>query len=129
MDDPPTPLVIGDDGEIQGLPMPDKPKKLPPSARRRAIRRLVIFLGIAFPVAACAILATLVADGRLDVTGLPIYRRLCVATLGKPRLAYSWSTGTMFGASTLNMAQTISGGAPPLDLQQPFPQQTVPVQN
>src|SRR5579859_7025042 len=90
---------VGDDGEIQaGLSIDprvdfDRPKKRPPSRRRRFLRQFMIFLAVSIPVDSLIIVAILIAVGVIDVTTLALYRRLCVASLSQPRLAYSQYMG------------------------------------
>src|SRR5258707_79323 len=101
---------IGDDGEIAaGLSLDagddsDKRKKRRPSRRRRFLRQLLIFLAVSIPVDTLVIAVILMVVGVIDVTTWPLYRRLCIASLSKPRLAYSQYLG-----STLNSA-VMSGG-------------------
>ncbi len=84
-------IRIGDDGEIQGgAPddWPEKPKKGRSSPWRRRLRRLFLLLIIIVPVIAITLIITLASLGRIDLTTLPLYRRWCVASLGKERLGY-----------------------------------------
>lgn len=88
------PKLIGDDGELidsAGEDWPQKPKKKGRSRwqrPRRLLTRVLLLIPVILISIALTFIGTLVVTGYIDLNDFEWARRLCIATLGSPRLAF-----------------------------------------